>query len=81
MNLQFDWTISLGNIISVIVMVGAFVGGAYKFVLNHLEHLELRLKHLFDEQDQRNKTAFGSLEGDIRELRSWIIQLHEGNRN
>ena len=81
MNLQFDWTISLGNIISVIVMVGAFVGGAYKFVLNHLEHLELTLKHLLDEQDQRNKTAFGSLEGDIRELRSWIIQLHEGNRN
>ncbi len=79
--IQFDWTISLSTILSALVMVGAVVGGAYKFVLNHLAHLELTLKRLLDEQDQRNKTAFGSLEGDIRELRSWIIQLHEAKRD
>ncbi len=39
----FDWTISLGNILTTVFVLIGFVGGAWKFVYNHIEHLRAEL--------------------------------------
>lgn len=67
--MQFDWTITLGNLLSTVIMLVAFVGGAYRFIMNHLQHFEDRISIRFDAVDK-----------DIRELRDWTIVMRSTKR-
>ena len=76
--LQFDWTITLGNLISTVAMLMAFVGGAYRLVNNHFAHFGVqvtRLETALQQHVDLCNTQFASLDKDIRELRDWTIVM------
>ena len=83
--MTFDWTISLGTLLSTITLLIAFVGGAWHLVTNHVKHLvsELKAELLAHEARETTfvaerfamiSTSLERLEKDIRELRDWNHQ-------
>ena len=60
---QFDWTVTLGNLLSTVVILFMFVGGAYRFVYNHLKHWQEQINMRFDKVDL-----------DVRELREFAFR-------
>jgi hypothetical protein len=82
--MTFDWTITLGNILSTITILIGGLGVTYKMVTNHLIHLETELKTAAaevkrellaraEQQTQYLNQRFDSLERDTRELRDRIM--------
>lgn len=60
---QFDWTITLGNLLSTVVILCMVIGGAYRFVYNHLQHWQDEIRARLDKVDL-----------DIRELRGFAFR-------
>ncbi len=56
--MAFNWDISLGNALTIL----AFVGGVWKYVNNHMEHMEGRLNDRISEVRE-----------DVQELRAHLL--------
>ena len=66
---HFDWTITLGNLLSIAVIALMFGGGVFRLLANHISHFETRINLRFDAVNQR----FNALEADVRQMRDWIM--------
>lgn len=67
---QFDWTITLGNVLSTVMLLLAFVGGAYRFVFNHIEHMR-------DQMARDVKAAKEQLAAHVDEAKTQVAHLGE----
>lgn len=79
--MSFDWTISLGSLLSMAAMVITVIGSLYRVVTNHLKHLSEKFdmalrSHTAQEQEFLSQ-RFDSIETDIRQLRDWVVAIRD----
>jgi len=85
---QFDYTVTLGNVLTTLTLLSAFVGGAWKLIANHLNHLEKKIvetaatvKTSISEHQELElqffNQRFTTIETDIREIREHLRKVHE----
>ena len=65
----FEWTITLGNVLSAVWVALTAGFAVYKIIANHIVHMEERISE-----------RFNSLETDIRQLRDWVLVARD-NKN
>lgn len=42
--MTFEWTVTLGNVLSAVTIAITVIGAGWKYVTNHLEHFSKRLE-------------------------------------
>lgn len=81
---HFEWSISLGNILTTLFLLLSFIGGAYKFVYNHMEHLAAEMRAALRAHEEKEMAMFAqrfdAVDKDIRELRDWTIVMRGSTR-
>ena len=68
--MTFEWTITLGNVLSAVWVALTAGVAVFKIITNHIHHMEERI-------NQR----FTGLETDIRQLRDWVLVARDNPRD
>lgn len=69
--MNFDWTLTAGNLLSFVASLAVGALGFWKFIYNHHKHLEERLMAYVDK-------CVGEVRDEVRELRHYLLTRPEG---